>query len=401
MISIHRRFGEPVLKNQLFKHDLMNGYIKRVNYAHLLLALVIFFLLAIIIARIHATHRLEHITHRLALPLVITLTAKAQQNSENIVLPGNVQPWHEATIYARTSGYLQQWYVDIGSKVKKDQLLALIKTPELDAQLMQAEATLANTVARNNLAQITAKRWLNLLKTQSVSTQEAEEKVSSAKALAAAVDAAAANVQRLKELASFERVIAPFSGVITARHTDLGDLINTGNNTSAKPLFRIAQLTPLRIYVKVPQAYSAKIKPKMQVLLSFIEHPGQLFKAQLLNTADAIDPKTHTLLTQFIVDNQQGQLLAGGYTSVSLTLALAVNRIHLPVNTLLFQAKGAAVATVTPQNIVQLKSIDISRDFGTTIEINGGIKPGEKIIINPSDGLSTGDKVRVKPDANP
>lgn len=363
----------------------------------LIIALAVFLviLLIIIFTRISAYVHLRNETVANAVPMVRVITAQQEKGCDKIVLPGNVQAWHESPIYARTNGYVKQWYVDIGSRVKTGDLLAVIETPELDAQERQAKADLKVALANRQIAQITAKRWRHLLKTESVSQQETDEKVSTEAAQEANVFAAQANLQRLQELVSFERVIAPFDGVITDRATDIGDLIDAGSSTSTPPLFRIAQTSPLRIYVKIPQYYSARIKPDMKVNLHFAEHPKQTFSATLYQTAHAIDPKTRTLLAQFTTPNKSGELLPGGYTEVLFTLAIPPNTVILPVNTLLFRAQGLQVGVVDKDNKVVLKSVTLRRDFGSTVEIATGVMPGERIILNPPDGIINGETVRV------
>lgn len=360
-----------------------------------LVLIVLFSLILInVAARVYSARQLQQKTKQEQLPLVAVTRAKAGEGTEQLILPGNVTAWHDATIYARTNGYIKKWYVDIGTKVKEGQLLAVIETPELDAQLRQAKADLNTAIANNSLAQSTAKRWINLLKTASVSQQETNEKVSAAAALTALVAASEANVNRLQELVNFERVNAPFDGVITARHTDIGALINQGSGTNI-PLFELAQTNPLRVYVKIPQNYAAQVKANMRVQLRFAEHPGQEFSAQLMQTAQALDPRTRTLLAQFKVDNSKGVLLAGGYTEVRFTLPLSANTIRIPVNALLFQAAGLQIAILDKNHRVELRSVTISRDFGNEVEIKSGIKPGERIILYPPDSINNGEQVRV------
>ncbi|MDR3476460.1 MAG: efflux RND transporter periplasmic adaptor subunit [Gammaproteobacteria bacterium] len=376
-------------------HDELQHKVHRRFYFAGGLLLVILLIMAFF--RISAAIALRYETVRQAVPVVAAMVVTKGPAEDVIVLPGNVQAWHEAIIYARTSGYIKKWYVDIGSRVKAGELLAEIETPELDAQLRQAEADLNTAEANNKLAQSTATRWIALLKTDSVSKQETDEKISSAKALQAAVNAARANRDRLRELVSFERVISPFDGVITSRTTDIGALINAGSSSTARPLFRIAQANPLRIYVKVPQSYSSSIKPNLTVKLRFAEHPGKLYTAKLLQTAEAIDPTTRTLLAQFVVDNANDELLPGGYTEVLFNMPLANNIVRLPVNTLLFRAEGLQVATLDKQNKIILKSITISRDFGTEVEVRSGLMPGELVVLNPSDSIFNGQQVRLAP----
>jgi RND family efflux transporter MFP subunit len=345
--------------------------------------------------RVVGNINLKDKTEEQAILDVAVIAAAAVPVTEEIVLPGNVQAWHEATIFARVNGYIKKWDTDIGAHVKAGQLLAEIEAPELDAQLRQAQADLNTAKANNQLAQSTAVRWKILLKTDSVSKQEADEKISGAQANLALVNAAKANVDHLQELVSFERVVAPFDGIITSRTTDIGSLINAGSGTSLRPLFRIAQANPLRVYVKVPQNYSASIKPGLIVDLYFSEHPGTIYAAKLLDTASAIDPVSRTLLVQFEVNNSSYQILPGGYTEVHLKLPTQNGAVQLPVNTILFRSEGLRVGTLDANNKVILKPIKITRDFGNTVEISSGIEPGEKIIVNPSDSLFNGQQVRV------
>lgn len=293
----------------------IHTHLQNPKHRRVLMGLSVFLMILLIIffMRIAAAIRLRNETIANALPVVKVITAQQEKGIDRIILPGNVQAWHDSPIYARTNGYVKKWYVDIGSRVKKGDLLAVIETPELDAQERQARADLKTAIANNKLAQITAKRWRYLLKTESVSKQETDEKVLTAVALDAAVFASKANLQRLQALVGFERVIAPFDGVITDRATDIGDLIDSGSSSSLPPLFRIAQTSPLRIYVKIPQYYSTRIRPNMTVKLHFTEHPKQTFTAKLYQTAHAIDPKTRTLLAQFTTPNKSGELLPGLY----------------------------------------------------------------------------------------
>lgn len=365
------------------------------HHVTILVALISLFVLIVIGCRIYAAIVLRNETQFNAVPVVATISPKQVTGTEKIILPGNVHAWHEATIYARTNGYVKKWYVDIGSHVKKGDLLAVIETPELDAQYAQAKADLKTAKANRDLAQSTAKRWLNLLKTDSVSKQETDEKVSSSIALQAIVASAQANVDRLKELVSFEQVIAPFDGVITSRTTDIGALINAGSSLNGIALFKLSQTDPLRIYVDIPQNYSSRITANMTVSLAFAEHPGQVFPAKLVETAQAINPTSFTLLAQFCAENKKGILLPGGYTEVTFQFPVLATTVRLPVNTLLFRAEGLQVAIVDKDNKVLLKSIKISRDFGSEVEIESGITPQDKIIINPPDSILAGEQVRV------
>lgn len=358
----------------------------------------LFFLLAlvIIIARIIEGFSLKQQTIESSIPTVAVLTVKAGEAIEDIILPGNIQAWHDAVIYARTNGYIKKWYVDIGSHVKAGELLAEIESPEIDAQYRQSEADLNTAIANNALAQSTAKRWQNLLKSASVSKQETDEKVSQAKALAAVEIASRANRDRLKELVSFEKVVAPFDGVIVSRSTDVGALISAGSSTSGVPLFQISQTNPLRVYVKIPQAYVSKITPNMTVTLSVPEYPNRSFQAKLISTAKAVDPSTRTLLVQFEANNDDEKLLAGSYAQVKFAFVLSKQAVTLPINTLLFRKEGLQVATLDKDNKVVLKSVKIKRDLGNIVEIIDNLESGDRVIINPPDSILAGEQVRVK-----
>jgi RND family efflux transporter MFP subunit len=345
-------------------------------------------------SRVIAAIKLSNSTAQQSILNVATIKAVHGPKSEEIVFPGSVQAWHQATIFARTNGYIQTWYTDIGARVKTGDLLAKIETPELDAQLEQAEQDLKTAQANNQLAQTTNERWQLLLKTESVSKQDADEKLSSAIANRSIVASARANRDRLRELVNFERVIAPFDGVITARNIDVGDLINEGSGTPPA-LFQIMQSDKLRVYVKVPQNYAPRINSDMKVELYFPEHPGRNFPAKLVSTADGIDSNTRTLLVEFMAENKDYELLPGGYTEVRLLLPLPNHIVRLPVNTLLFRAQGLQVGTIDKDNKVVLKNVAIGRDFGTEVEIVSGITDGEAVILNPADALVNGQKVHV------
>ncbi len=348
-----------------------------------------------VIARVQSENALNKVTKKQAINHVATVIANPGKAKEELILPGNVVAWHEATIFARTNGYIKKWLVDIGSRVKEGDLLAIIEIPEVEAQLRQAEADLNTAIANYDLAQSTAERWKNLLKTNSVSKQETDERVSSAVSLKATMNSARARRDMLKDLVSFKRVVAPFDGIISSRSTDIGTLINEGSSSTTLPLFNIVQADKLRIYVNVPQNYSSRIKPDIIATLHFSEHPGISYPAKLLQTAKAIDPATRTLLTEFEVDNSKYELLPGGYTQVHLTIPAEEGSVILPVNTLIFRSQGLQVATVDQENKVTLKSIKIARDFGTEVEVDSGIAIGEKIIVNPPDSLVTGSKVEI------
>ncbi|MEI6094419.1 MAG: efflux RND transporter periplasmic adaptor subunit [Gammaproteobacteria bacterium] len=355
---------------------------------------VVILVVVIFTVRIFAYWRLKGNTLASSVPLVRTITAQNSTATEKIYLPGFVMPWHGATVYARAKGYLKFWYVDIGYHVRKGDVLAVIDRPELDAQLHEAESYLNYATAQNDLAQITAKRWVNLLKTDSVSKQATDDKTYGAASLAATMFQARANFNKLRAFVNFETVVAPFDGVISSRQTDIGDLINIGSNPAeAQPLFQIVQSDKLRLYVNVPQTYSTKITPNMTVYLRFAEHPGRVFTGKLLKTAENIDASLQTLQAEFWVDNRDGVLFPGGYTMVEIPIEHPQASVILPVNTLIFQAAGLQIATVDDTGHVVFKNIDIATDFGKKVRVEHGIQPGEHIIINPPDSLYAGQRV--------
>ncbi|MGH8461217.1 MAG: efflux RND transporter periplasmic adaptor subunit [Stenotrophobium sp.] len=313
---------------------------------------------------------------------------------EELVLPGDVKAFADAPIYARTSGYLKRWLVDIGTPVKAGQLLAEIDTPEVDQQLLQAEADLASAVANNQLAQSTAVRWKDLLATDSVTKQDADEKIGDALAKAALVTAARANVARLRQLQDFKRIVAPFDGVITTRNVDIGDLINPGSS-SQRELFHIVSTKKLRIYVQVPQSVVPDISLGMTAQLKFTEHPNRRFPARVVSTAHAIDPASRTMLVQLEADNAAGEMLPGAYAEVHFQLPVRADALRLPANALLFHAIGIQAAIVDGNGHVAIKTLTLGRDFGKTVEVLSGIKASDAIIVNPPDTIAAGDVVTI------
>jgi RND family efflux transporter MFP subunit len=359
-------------------------------------AVVALVVIAGVLPRVRARSTLKTETARLAVPTVSVIQPKRAAPSQEIVLPANVQPYITAPIYARTNGYLKRWYADIGVHVKKGQLLADIETPEVDQQLQQAKANLATAEANLSLAQITANRYQDLLKSDSVSKQETDNAVGAFAANRAVVQADQANVKQLEALQSFEKIYAPFDGVITARNTDIGALISAGNGGggTTTELFHIAQPDKLRAYVNVPEAYSLGAKPGLSAELSLAEYPGKLFPGKLVRTADAIDPTTRTLLVEIDVDNPTGSLLSGAYAEMHLKLPGATS-FTVPVNTLMFRSEGLRVAAVTDGKHADLKPITIGHDFGSEVEVIAGLNGNESIIINPPDSLVAGEEVRI------
>jgi RND family efflux transporter MFP subunit len=347
-----------------------------------------------VISRVMARTALGQETVRDAVPTVITVTANRTDLGEELVLPGSVQAFIEAPIYARTSGYLKTWYTDIGAQVKKGQLLAEIETPEVDQQLTQAQADLETARANASLSNSTNKRWQGLLSTESVSKQDADEKAGDAAAKKALVDSAAANVARLRDLESFKRVVAPFDGVVTARNTDVGALINAGQSTGTQ-LFRIADLHKLRIYVQVPEAYAAATKPGLSADLHFAEQPNNAYTAQTVRTSNALDPILRTLQVELQLDNAGREVFPGAYAEVHFKLPGNAQSLRLPANTVLFRSAGLQVATVDSQKRIRLKSIVQGRDFGNTIEVLSGLEANDVVVLNPLDSFTDGVQVRV------
>jgi RND family efflux transporter MFP subunit len=345
------------------------------------------------VSRVLARSALGKETAQAAVITVLTVSPNRTPLGEELVLPGTVQAFTEAPIYARTSGYLKAWYTDIGTQVTKGQLLAEIEAPEVDQQLSQAAADLATARATESLSNSTNARWKGLLATDSVSKQDAEEKAGDAAAKKAAADSASANVARLRDLESFKRVVAPFNGVITARNTDIGALINAGQSAGSE-LFRIADTHKLRIYVQVPEAYAAATAPGLQADLRFAEHPQKTFPAVTVRTSNALDPTSRTLQVQLELDNANREVFPGAYAEVHFKLPASAQSLRLPANTVLFRSAGLQVATVDGQKRVKLKNVVQGRDFGNTIEILSGLDAGELVIVNPPDSLTDGVLVR-------
>jgi len=332
-------------------------------------------------------------TRDMAVPAVAVVTATRGAPQEEIVLPGTIQAFADAPIYARTNGYLKRWHVDIGARVQAGQLLAEIDTPELDQQLLQARADLSTTQANARLAQTTAERYRDLIQSDSVSRQDLDNANGNLEAREAAVESARANVKRLEQLQAFRRIEAPFAGVITARNTDIGALIDSGSN--AKELFHVAAVHKLRVFVNVPQVYSRAARAGLAADLTLKEFPGRRFSGTLARTANAIEVASRTLLTEIDVDNPRNELLPGSYAEVHIKLPTATTTLQLPVDALIFKSDGLQVASVDAHNRVTLVTVTSGRDFGDTVEILSGLTGGERVISNPPDSLSSGDTVRV------
>jgi RND family efflux transporter MFP subunit len=368
----------------------------RRHYVWILLALALVLAVWGIVSRLAARNSLEHDAASAAIPSVTTLHAVRGPASSSIVLPGSVQAYYEAPIYARTNGYLRIWYTDIGAPVKKGQLLGEIETPEVDQERRQAIADMATAKANYELARITTERWQGLLATQSVSQQDADQRAGDAAAKAATLQSAAANLARLNELEAFKRVLAPFDGVVTQRNTDIGALINAGAGSSpGSSLFRVADTHRLRIYVYVPQPYSASIQPDVTAGLEFADHPGRRYTATVASTARALDAVSRTLQVELQIDNARSELLPGSYAQVYFELPGAIDTLRIPVNAVIFRTQNLQVATVGSDARVHLQSITAGRDFGTEIEVLGGLTEAEAIIVNPPDSLADGQQVRI------
>lgn len=334
-------------------------------------------------------------TAQAALPSVSVVSPKRTAPAEEIILPGNVQPFISSPIFARTNGYLKKWYFDIGAHVKKGQLLAVIETPEVDQQLQQARANLATANANLELAAITKTRYQGLLKSHAVSQQDVDNAVGTYNANKAIVEADQASVDQYAALVSFEKVYAPFDGVITARNTDIGDLINSGSSSNVRTdLFHIAQPGTLRVYVNVPEENSRGIKAGMPADIVLAEFPGRKFRGTLVRTADAINVTTRTLLIEVDVENPTGTLLTGSYAEVHLAVPTQSSTFLLPVNTLIFRAEGLRVASVKDGRVT-LAAVTAGRDFGNQIELVSGIKADDQIVINPPDSIIQGQQVEV------
>jgi RND family efflux transporter MFP subunit len=344
-------------------------------------------------SRVDAEKKLEATVKLTSAEVVYVTHPTKGSNDQAIELPGNTQAFTDAPIYARTSGYLKKWYFDIGAHVKQGQLLAEIETPELDEQLEQAENQLKTAEANLQLSQVTADRWVYLEKSSVVSKQERDQAVSDLNAKRAMADSARANVARLQKLQEFEHVYAPFDGVITARNTDLGDLIQ-GDNTTPKELFHLAAVGKLRVYISVPEVYATAIKSGETVTLTLDAFPGEKFTGTLVRDSNSIDLISRTLRVEVDVDNPTGRLLPGAYAFVHLDLPSAANAVTVPTNTLLFRAEGLRVAVVR-NGEAKLVPITVGHDYGSTVEVLNGLTPEDTVILDPSDSIMDGSPVKI------
>jgi RND family efflux transporter MFP subunit len=346
-----------------------------------------------VLSRSHASKELESDTLENLIPTVSVIHPKRTSAQIQLELPGNITAFEEAPIYARVSGYLKHWETDIGTHVVAGQSLGEIETPELDQELNQANAALAQANANLEIARISSERWQKLRTSDSVSQQDTDVRVATWHAQEANVKAAEANVSRLTELTHFKVLAAPFPGIITARTMDAGTLITAG---SSREIFRLARIDPLRVYVSLPQAYSQMVKTNDEATLTFTELPGQSFPGKVDRTAGAIDPVSRTLLTEILVSNPDGKLFPGAHTMVRVKLATGVNPVVVPVNTLLFRnEQGVQAGLVDSNGTVRLADVTVGRDYGTTVEIVRGLSETDNVILNPSDSLEPGSKVRI------
>lgn len=346
-------------------------------------------------ARASESRDLKTWTDAQALPSVIVVSPVAPTQGSALILPGRLEAWSRAAIFARVGGYLKSWEADIGAKVKAGQLLAEIDTPELDQQLLQARADLASARANASLAQTSAKRWQAMLASDSVSKQEVDERNGDLAAKQAQVMAAQANVERLTATKGFQRLTAPFDGVVTARSTDVGALINAGNSSGGQELFAVSDVSRLRVYVQVPQSYAPQIKVGTHARLSVPEYPQEAFKATVIASADSVNAASGSTLVQLQVDNPDGRLLPGAYTSVRFDLPVQVNAVRLPASALQFDDHGMRVATLDQNDHVLFKTVTIARDFGDSVEIGSGVAATDRVIDTPPDGLSDNDAVQI------
>ena len=337
-------------------------------------------------------------TDELAVPTVSVVKPDRGKTGQSITLPGTIQPFTDAAIFARTNGYLSKRFAELGARVKKGQLLAEIDTPEIDQQLQQTRADLITAEANARLAKATAERYEDLIKTESVSRQDVDNAVGGYEARRAEVESARANVNRLEQLQGFNKIEAPFDGVITARNTDIGALIGSGNG--ARELFHVASTDRLRVFVSVPQVYSQAARTGLEATITLREFPGRTFKGKLARSAQSIDVGSRTLLVEVDVDNASGELLPGAYVEVGLQLPTAASSLQVPVNTLIFRADGMQVATIENNKVV-MQTVTLGRDFGTLVEVSAGLSGNEQVVVNPPDSLTAGQTVRVASPAGP
>src|SRR3984885_9964693 len=363
-----------------------------------LIAAIVAIVLAVwgVVSRIHTRSELRRTTTASAVLTVVTAKPQLSDAGNELVLPGIVQAYIESPVNARTNGYVRIWYTDIGARVHKGQLLAEIETPEVDRELAQARADLDTAQANFALSNNTTAGWQGLLQTKAGAKQDADNRAGDAAAKTAMVESARQNVQRLSDLESFKRVLAPFDGVVTARNTDVGYLINAGQSPNTE-LFRVADIHKLRIYAQVPEAYAAATETGLKAQLHFAERPGKTYEADTVRTSNSLDPSARTLQVELQLDNRQSELFPGSYTEVHFRLPSSTDTLRLPANTILFRSDGLQVAVVQNQDTIKIKKVVQGRDFGKTVEILTGLDPTDEVVVNPPDSINDGMHVRIAP----
>ncbi|MEO8779563.1 MAG: efflux RND transporter periplasmic adaptor subunit [Rhodanobacter sp.] len=368
---------------------------RRLRVAGIAAAVVIVVVVAAgVVTRVSEARQLNAWTSAQVVPTVNLVSPDSSSAGAMLDLPGRIEAWASAPIYARVDGYLKSWKVDIGTQVKAGQLLAQIETPDLDQQLLQARADLASARANAALAGTTAKRWQAMLGSDSVSRQEADEKTGDYTAKRALMQAAQANVSRIEAMKGYTRIVAPFAGVVTARHTDIGALINAGSGGSGQALFVVSDVHRLRVYVQVPQSDVPSIGTGANATLDVPEYPGRRFNATVEASAHSISAGSGSTLVQLAVDNADGKLLPGSFANVHFPLAADANALRVPASALVFDETGIRLATLGAGNTVRFRTVTIRRDFGKTVEIGSGLAAGDRVIDSPPDGLAEGDRVQ-------
>jgi RND family efflux transporter MFP subunit len=387
--------NQPAIETKRQRHGLSFGFIALLLVA---LAAIGWFVYKGITSRVSAEKALVKETTESALLTVSVVHPKITTEARQLDLPGNTQALIDAPIYARTSGYLRKWYADIGTRVTAGQLLAEIEAPEVEQQLQQARADLQTAQNNYALAKVTAERYTNLLQKGAVARQDADTVVSDMNSKRSIAESAAANVKRLEDLQGYQKIYAPFDGVITARNTDVGALIDPGAGGSGKELFHISSTTRLRVFINVPEEYERAAATGSTATLTLAEFPGRTFTGKIVRNSNAIDPASRTLLVEVDVDNPKGELLPGAYVSVDINLAgSTVNTMTIPVNTVLFRAEGLRAAVVRGGKAL-LVPFQVGHDFGDSLEVVSGLRPGENLIVNPPDSLVSGTPVKVSGD---
>jgi len=369
-----------------------NRLLKRLGLVAVIVALIV--VAWGILSRRHAEQKLTAWTHDQAIPTVTVVKPLQDGPADALVLPGAVQAYNSAPIYARTNGYVRAWNVDIGSRVKKGQLLAELEAPDLDQQLEQARADLQTARANQDLAQTTATRWTTLLQKDAVSKQETDEKVGDLAAKTALTNAAVANVRRLAATQGFTRLIAPFDGVVTSRNTQIGQLVTAGSAPPV-PLFTVSDVSRMRIYVRVPQAYAAEVRPGMHATMTLPEYPGRNFDVTLTRTADAVDQQSGTLLVELQTPNTDGLLRPGSYAQTRFPIVGIKGSVTIPASAVLYRSDGTRVAVLDAQNRVVLHTIKIGRDSGDRLEVVTGLSASDRVIDSPPDAIANGDQVQI------